>query len=163
MLDAVVVVERTKGFDEVEAERRGVFGPVECVVVVLDNADKFDAVRTTLVDPATEVDFSTSRVFEETNPLLPTSTPGKLGGGTEDIRLLESDGIWLLDILFDARVTTGTGTGTSTAAASSSSILFDLVFGLLGAESARTVVLPLNIDKDRRLFGRSLAIRFGCW
>ncbi len=120
-------------------------------------------VRTILVDPATEVVFSTSRVFEETNPLLLTGTPGKLGGGTEGIRLLESDGIWLLDNLFDARVTTGTGTGTSTAAASSSSILFDLAFGLLGAESARTVVLPLNIDSVRRLFGRSLAIRFGCW
>jgi len=112
------------------------------------------------VDPATEVVFSTSRVFEETNPLLPTGTPGKLGGGTEDTRLLESDGIWLLDNLFDARVTTGTGTGTSTTAASSPSILFDLVFG---AESARTVVLPLNIDRVRRLFGRSLAIQFGCW
>ncbi len=37
MLGVVVDVERTWSFDEVEAERRGVFGPVECVVVVLDN------------------------------------------------------------------------------------------------------------------------------
>lgn len=154
----VVDAERKHGdtecFEDVEAERRGVFGPLEFLDNFADELRLTDVVRTILVDPATEVVFSTCRDFVgEPSPLPLTCTSGKLDGGTEEIRLLESDGIWLLDNLLDASLdTAGTGTGTSTAAVASS-ILFDMASGLLDAESARTVVLPLKIDRVRRLVG----------